>query len=575
MSDILKQLKDKDSIYRLMFVWGLTAVMLGLAFGWYKILYPISDDSLMAGIIGGTYGTGRAQYVIPFMGVALTYPLAMLSNITGIFNTYGVFLVASVCLVFFAQHYICYRLKSESFCYMLLFILQGVCLMNFTFTVVAFLLMGTGLLWGYALDNGEKNRMTEYVIALIFIFTGISLRANVIYMLLMFAPMIVEQLIGRKGMRFLIFCAFAVCVYCFTEKLNAYVYGSTDIGDYYVKFNLARAFFFDRDVFAYDTYKNIFSESGWTENIYKAFYNRMFLDKQFFGYDVLNELRSKFGMAERYQINIVILMKDFVKNLRKIGLISIYCLAGICVLIIKLKKCKNLLGRIENIAAYLMPYMMFLMLFIRERFLDRVALPFVVFGLLQMILCGQNKGLERYAAKSEGIVKKRQSKLDPILIAVSVFSLLVLLADYAKDDYGMRFINEQETVAVDVYKYVNSHKENLYLNCAYFQDAPYDISVPALEIHKEQFADNLITKRRWDTYSEGYYNTLEKYDLTDKDNLLYSLAMDDNVYLYAPSSGEPEIYKAYMKDAYNLEVELHQEKYFNESNIIYSISVKK
>ena len=581
--NVLSQ-RNKYGKYELCFWIIITVFIIFSAYFILKVPYLAVDDYSIVASVGGIFGNGRESYTIPFMGVALTYLMSKFSDITGIFNTYAIFVITSMSISFFVQQYVLYKFRKGIFEHIVLCLVQCIILVNSTFTVVGFTLTGTGLILGYFSDIQNKNRFINCIGAGVMIFLGACWRTNSVYIVILFIPLLFERIVSGRFQSSIIIFIWTIAAYYIVKNVNVVVFGQTDIGAYYLKHNSARGFFVDRPTMAYS---DLFKNAGWTENIYNAFYSKVTIDKKWFGYDILSEMRSKVSILDKYEFNIITIAKDIVKRARRFGSVGMYLIAGASVCFCQVKNCAGNKKRIEYVVAYLITYVLFLMLIVRQRFVERVSIPFFAFGIIQLLICCQENSIVwkpgKYIynlidrSKADRIFgRKQRNKNGEIWIRivgiVPVVMMIFYLSSYIHNNYNNVKNIVQKSAVMDAYDYMNDNKDNLYIVSWGDRAKEYINLIPIVDFKEDMFASNIVVIRGYENFSEGYYKTVSKYNVTDKDNILYSLAKDENVFLLAPEEEIPEIYKAFMRDGYNLEVELTPVEYFDDENVIYSVS---
>lgn len=155
----------------------------------YRYIYHAVDDVTI------NYSILNKEYMLlPYMGIVLTKVLVILQSLFSNINIYFVFLVAAYSISFSCLLYLLKDRKYKIVLWIIVLVIEFALLKYFTYSVVAYLLSLSGIFLLYK----EKN----IVFPIILIFTGISLRVQIITSLLvMCLAIIIFELIRNKKVK--------------------------------------------------------------------------------------------------------------------------------------------------------------------------------------------------------------------------------------------------------------------------------------------------------------------------------------------------------------------------------------
>ena len=172
-----------------------TLAISAIGFIGMKIPYSSPTDVLLTLAIGGHDGFGAPQYLCSIhMNTLLNYFLYLLQRLTGIFNIFGLTLIAlftlSFCLLQLTAS------ERHPVTHLLIAVMQVLCLTHFTYTVVAYIAMGAGILCLAAGHRSPARGLCCWFLML----TGASLRHNVIISAVaLLLPILISRLLPVRS----------------------------------------------------------------------------------------------------------------------------------------------------------------------------------------------------------------------------------------------------------------------------------------------------------------------------------------------------------------------------------------
>ena len=155
----------------------------------YGYIYHAVDDVTI------NYSILNKEYMLlPYMGIILTKILVILQSLFSNINIFFVFLVSAYSISFSCLLYLMRDRKYKILLWIIVLVIEFALLKYFTYSVVAYLLSISGIFLLYK----EKN----IVFSIILIFTGISLRVQIISSLFVLClAIIIFELIRNKKVK--------------------------------------------------------------------------------------------------------------------------------------------------------------------------------------------------------------------------------------------------------------------------------------------------------------------------------------------------------------------------------------
>ena len=263
---------------------ALTIIMLQIG-----LRYEQPDDYLISGIIGGAYGKGLNQILIaPYISPVLGIILNIIYIITGFFNVYSLFLIVAYLLCITNLHAIVYWQGKSWKWNLFICLFEIFYLFYFTYTTVAYLLIGTGILIIYV----KNNRETIGIQGGVSILLGILLRKQVlISTVFLLLPILTET--GKQKRKLMQIIIFFLAVSGSTTMIQQLAYHTTDTWAIYWEWNEASTRLRDFKAIPYEKYQSELKKTGWSENDLEMMKHWQFADINVFSTISMEKIGKK------------------------------------------------------------------------------------------------------------------------------------------------------------------------------------------------------------------------------------------------------------------------------------------
>lgn len=250
----------------------------------YGYIYHAVDDVTI------NYSILNKEYtLLPYMGIILTKILVILQSLFSNVNIFFVFLVSAYSISFSCLLYLTRDRKYKVVLWIIVLVIEFALLKYFTYSVVAYLLSISGIFLLYK----EKN----IVFPSILIFTGISLRVQIIPSLLVIClVIIIFELIRNKKVKqtgILISTIFIVSL------TNWLFIQSNDVEKSYIEWNEKSTLIRDYPAIDYSVKKESLDKIGITENTLASHNSWILSEKQIFSNELLENLDKVRPVSEK------------------------------------------------------------------------------------------------------------------------------------------------------------------------------------------------------------------------------------------------------------------------------------
>jgi len=611
-----------------------TLAISAIGFIGMKIPYSSPTDVLLALAIGGNDGYGAPQYLCSIhMNTLLNYLLYLLQHLTGIFNIFGLTLIAlftlSFCLLQLTAS------ERHPVTHLLIAVMQVLCLTHFTYTVVAYIAMGAGLLCLAAGHRSPARNICCWFLML----TGASLRHNVIISAVaLLLPILISRLLpvrsvtdsdlngtdshlngtdsdlngtdshlnkSRACSLLRMYAAALLLWFLIGSVINPVMYRiHGNVWENYYSYHEQSLRIRDEQVIDYDKYRAVMDQVGWSENDLKMARSWMFTDSDVFSAEKLKTAADAVELTDRLDLNPADLIHRLFRTPMAVGFLVVSFIA--LVFAFRRIRIMSSAGSSYTAASFryalcvllpaaLIPCMMWTALYVRQRFVDRVAIPFLVLGILQftelfeafLYFDSQNtdtpadnqsasRAADRQTANRSAnsghtdIRTHRMSRSSAILIAVAL-SFCVVAAGQIRNtnenvfrstgrnaslstdgnashgtDENASFSEERQLFR----QYLEEHRDTVFLTVPGVLNR-MTANIPVIEISGESAYENAVRTASQLSFSENYYDQCRRLTIEDPDHLIKNLITQDRpVLLLATGKREAETIRVFLKEHY-------------------------
>ncbi len=484
--------------------------------------FSMNDDFYMQNLLNGSMGDYYVSF--PHCSVVLSFALTGLYRIFGALNWYGIYLFIGLMLsCSFVGGVIMDKFgpKLGSALYLLTVpACFGYIVMNFTYTMVCYAMMGCALVFlVYAFYTEEKKtRRFLYVISVIALVSAMALRKESVASALVYCgalAILFSIKYRRKAVGFLLALIAGFGVMGGLVLIDgAYFASDKELADY-KRFHEARINIMDHQPLDYSRYPGLFADLGWSAQDADYFWGSFtYPDDDRFSVQKMEYIYE--GMADtRYNLNGEVVVQDAVNSVMDTGyLFMLVCLAAVFAAAFISQKKK--LFRVFTAVIAVLPFLFHILFNVMWRNAERAWYPHYLLSILLLVaLIDGASLLERM-----GAVNKR---------SVSAAALLVFCV--AGIGLGSRFFaTAQVRVSVDEEldasygTSVDGIKEAFETMYAVKEDMAfmYPISNPLIRgneaysifcaFPKDYFKNNHLLGG-WDTRSPAYNDFKERYGL--------------------------------------------------------------
>ena len=578
-----------------------TLAISAIGFIGMKIPYSSPTDVLLALAIGGNDGYGAPQYLCSIhMNTLLNYLLYLLQRLTGIFNIFGLTLIAlftlSFCLLQLTAS------ERHPVTHLLIAVMQVLCLTHFTYTVVAYIAMGAGILCLAAGHRSPARGLCCWFLML----TGASLRHNVIISAVaLLLPILISRLLpvrsvtdsdlnrtdshlngtdrhlkrtdrhlnkSRACSLLRMYAAALLLWFLIGSVINPVMYRiHGNVWENYYSYHEQSLRIRDEQVIDHDKYRAVMDQVGWSENDLKMARSWMFTDSDVFSAEKLKTAADAVELTDRLDLNPADLIRRLFMTPMAVGFLVVSCIA----LVFAFRRIRrmNSVGSSYTAASFryalcvllpaaLIPCMMWTALYVRQRFVDRVAIPFLVLGILQFtelfeaFLYFDSQNTEPPADNQSA------SRSSAVLIAVALSFCIVAAGQIRninenvfRSTGGNASLSTDETASLSEERqlfrqYLEEHRDTVFLTVPGVLNR-MTANIPVVEVSGESAYENVVRTASQLSFSENYYDQCWRLTIEDPDHLLKNLiAPDRPVLLLATGKREAETIRVYLKEHY-------------------------
>ena len=547
-----------------------TLAISAIGFIGMKIPYSSPTDVLLALAIGGNDGYGAPQYLCSIhMNTLLNYFLYLLQRLTGIFNIFGLTLIAlftlSFCLLQLTAS------ERHPVTHLLIAVMQVLCLTHFTYTVVAYIAMGAGIL---CLAAGRRSPARN-ICCWFLMLTGASLRHNVI---ISAVALLLPILIACSLLR--MYAAALLLWFLIGSVINPVMYRiHGNVWENYYSYHEQSLRIRDEQVIDHDKYRAVMDQVGWSENDLKMARSWMFTDSDVFSAEKLRTAADAVELTDRLDLNPADLIRRLFRTPMAVGFLVVSCIA--LVFAFRRIRIMSSAGSAYSAAslqyalcvllpAALIPCMMWTALYVRQRFVDRVAIPFLVLGILQFtelfeaFLYFDSQNTDTPADSQSA------SRSSAILIAVAL-SFCVVAASQIRNTNenvfrstgGNASLSTDETASHGTdetasfseerqlfRQYLEEHRDTVFLTVPGVLNR-MTANIPVVEVSGESAYENAVRTASQLSFSENYYDQCRRLSIDDPDHLIKNLITQDRpILLLATGKREAETIRVFLKEHY-------------------------
>ena len=578
-----------------------TLVISAIGFIGMKIPYSSPTDVLLTLAIGGHDGFGAPQYLCSIhMNTLLNYFLYLLQRLTGIFNIFGLTLIAlftlSFCLLQLTAS------ERHPVTHLLIAVMQVLCLTHFTYTVVAYIAMGAGILCLAAGHRSPARGLCCWFLML----TGASLRHNVIISAVaLLLPILISRLLpvrsvtdsdlnrtdshlngtdrhlkrtdrhlnkSRACSLLRMYAAALLLWFLIGSVINPVMYRiHGNVWENYYSYHEQSLRIRDEQVIDHDKYRAVMDQVGWSENDLKMARSWMFTDSDVFSAEKFKTTADAVELTDRLDLNPADLIRRLFMTPMAVGFLVVSCIA--LVFAIWRIRIMSSAGSSYSAAssqyalcvllpAALIPCMMWTALYVRQRFVDRVAIPFLVLGILQFtelfeaFLYFDSQNTDTPADSQSA------SRSSAILIAVAL-SFCVVAAGQIRNTNenvfrstgGNASLSTDETASLSEERqlfrqYLEEHRDTVFITVPGVLNR-MTANIPVVEVSGESAYENAVRTASQLSFSENYYDQCRRLTIEDPDHLLKNLiAPDHPALLLATGKREAETIRVFLKEHY-------------------------
>ena len=586
-----------------------TLAISAIGFIGMKIPYSSPTDVLLALAIGGNDGYGAPQYLCSIhMNTLLNYFLYLLQRLTGIFNIFGLALIALFTLSFCLLHLT--ASERHPVTHLLITVMQVLCLTHFTYTVVAYIAMGAGILCLAAGHRSPARGLCCWFLML----TGASLRHNVIISAVaLLLPILISRLLpvrsvtdshlnrtdshlngtdrhlkrtdrhlnkSRACSLLRMYAAALLLWFLIGSVINPAMYRiHGNVWENYYSYHEQSLRIRDAQVIDHDKYRAVMDQVGWSENDLKMARSWMFTDSDVFSAEKLKTAADAVELTDRLDLNPADLIRRLFMTPMAVGFLVVSCIA--LVFAFRRIRIMSSAGSACSTAslqyalcvllpAALIPCMMWTALYVRQRFVDRVAIPFLVLGILQFtelfeaFLYFDSQNTDTPADNQSA------SRSSAFLIAVAL-SFCVVAASQIRNtnenvfrstggntslstngnashgtDETASFSEERQLFR----QYLEEHRDTVFITVPGVLNR-MTANIPVVEVSGESAYENAVRTASQLSFSENYYGQCRLLTIEDPDHLIKNLITQDRpVLLLATGKREAETIRVFLKEHY-------------------------
>ena len=508
----------------------------------YGYIYHAVDDVTI------NYSILNKEYMLlPYMGIVLTKVLVILQSLFSNVNIYFIFLVSAYSISFSCLLYLLRDKKYKIVLWIIVLVIEFALLKYFTYSVVAYLLSLSGIFLLYK----EKN----IVFPIILIFTGISLRVQIITSLLAIClAIIIFELIRNKKAKqtgILISTIFIVGL------TNWLFIQSNDVEKSYIEWNEKSTLIRDYPAIDYSTKKASLDKIGITENTLASHNSWILSEKQVFSNELLDNLDKVRLVSEKYNFSIKKIILEYFSN-------EFYKLFTFFVLLVFIfYKSKSYYGYL----LFLSPLALLTALIVRQRVVERVYVSIIILALFIFIVYRNELFIKRNY--------KLLNDLENVIFTVLCILLMGYIWNYGKNE--LYWFNYHSHDFNKVYNNVlANNKDNLYIISGYGNLVSSQPNVSKVFVKTDKLTKNIITFGTWQTFSPEYHDKLNEFGVKDTNNILSSAVNSDNIKFILPKDSSVfDKIRVLFKENYDRDIYFVKESDISDDMNIYILRSDK
>lgn len=509
-----------------------------------KLYYFAADDYLMNLIAQGAYGETADSYLV-YNNVLLGYLLKFLYIFCSSVNWYPVLQLGTIVVMFSLINYISLKLSNRKYIVMsLVGAMELIVVYHLTFTIVAYLCMGSGFVYLWYKINSCRPLVlwkTTLLFAMILVWGGLWRKSTLLTAVLIFSPLLI-YIIFMKNKAILIIMIGLLSVEI-VYAAGRVVYQNDAIWETHDKYNVLRSEILDYPSINYENNKDKFEEIGFSNNDVECIYRWIMADKEVFSADRLRDMLDIQKLTERYNFNIIdILLQMFKLKYNYVFLI----ISVISMILVKEKRWMNALIACST-------YAMVAGLFFRNRVVTRVLIPIYILGALALFAWS-------FIRLNEW---RRKRYADAVLAGAAVLAsvLVIMNNNITKQEYGYNIERYK-----DIKSYVKQNPGMLFVGSSTVVN-PLEYSTSIFEVGDDIPVKNIAKLGSWDLYSKRYYEQMEMFDVSDADRLLTSLAQDERLLYISGDKEETYVIREYVEEHVGKGYKFDVIETFSEANV--------
>ena len=335
----------------------------------------------------------------------------------------------------------------------------------------------------------------------------------------------------------------------------------------------------DEQVIDHDKYRAVMDQVGWSENDLKMARSWMFTDSDVFSAEKFKTTADAVELTDRLDLNPADLIRRLFMTPMAVGFLVVSCIA----LVFAFRHIRIMSGAGSAysaaslqyalcvlLPAALIPCMMWTALYVRQRFVDRVAIPFLVLGILQFtelfeaFLYFDSQNTDTPADSQSA------SRSSAILIAVAL-SFCVVAASQIRNTNenvfrstggntslstnGNASLSTDETASFSEERqlfrqYLEEHRDTVFITVPGVLNR-MTANIPVVEVSGESAYENAVRTASQLSFSENYYDQCRRLSIDDPDHLIKNLITQDRpILLLATGKREAETIRVFLKEHY-------------------------
>lgn len=523
-----------------------------------NLYYYMADDYLMNLIAQGAFGFEPDPFLV-FNNALLGYLLKGFYILVPVVNWYAVFQLATIISSFSVVNCALLKLwKEPRIILPITSILELIVVYHLTFTIVAYVCIGTGCTYLLCSEFSHKHKEKKIYGKELIVFCGLLLlgdwwRSGTM-LTAIFIFVVLWGCVVWKDRKVLVYLLVAVCMIGAGRIVDNVLYKVSGAEwQEYDAYNALRGQVVDFPRLNYEEYQEEYEELGLSKNDWECLYRWIFADKEVFSEETLKKLIEMQPVEKRYHLDIGELFKGMFELKYNYWFLGIFLVS----LVFSKRKVWWM-----NVFLVLCTYGMVFGLFVRGRVVLRVLIALYILGTFALLIW-------TFYNTRENIMHWKKIIIGVQMIIV-IFSVFCILRDNSivKETYQTEFRKYQE-----VKEYINENSKYLYVASSRLVN-PLEYSTDIFSVGEDVKAENVVKLGSWDIYSQRYYTQMEKYEVDNQDRLLLALTEKDVRYMVKDEE-ELILISTYLQEHEETKVEKNIVKEFPKSGVkIIQFSVK-